>query len=63
MEFEFVGTVEIAESEIQDMIDRIRQGETFAKVFTDIMAGHDDFEWEARYVIWDKVEKYINSLL
>lgn len=63
MEFEFVGTVEIPQHEIDDMVERIRNGEPFYSVFVDTMAGHDDFEWEARSLIQDKVEAYINNLL
>lgn len=63
MEFEFVGTVQIPENEIDEMVERIRNGEPFYSVFVDTMAGHDDLEWEARYLIRDKVEAYINNLL
>ena len=63
MEFKFVGSVEIPVSEIQNVVERIKNGEAFAPVFTDIMAGHDDFEWYARFLIYDAVEEYINSLL
>lgn len=63
MEFEYISSIYVTDEDLQEMYDRVKRGEEFEEVFTEIMASYDDEDYYHAYDIIEQVEAEINRRL
>lgn len=63
MEFEYIGSIYIPSEDLRGMYLRVKRGEDFEEVFTDIMASYDDEDYYHAYDIIEQVKAEINRRL
>lgn len=61
MEFEFTDYIWIDEKDLDEIIKRVKNGESFSKVYSDISMGWDDEFYYVAYLAKKQVEKYVMS--
>lgn len=59
MEFEYTNTIYINEADLDEMVTRVENGESFDDVFDDILAGYDDADYLNCELIRDDVREEI----
>ena len=59
MEFEYTSYIFISESDLVEMVKRVKKGELFDDVFYDILAGYDDCDYYNCSLIKNDVRKEI----
>ena len=59
MEFEYQSSIWITERDLNEMVEWVRAGEDFCKVFDNIMVGYDDVDYYNCGLIADAVEKEV----
>jgi len=59
MEFEYTSIIYILEEDLEDMVNRVKQGEKFNNFYYDIMASYDDRDYYNCDLIKDKVQTEI----
>lgn len=61
MEFEFTDYVWIDDSYLNEMIERVKNGETFSDVYSEITMRWEDEVYYISDLIKDQIEKYVMS--
>ena len=59
MEFEYTNTIYINEADLDEIVTRVKNGESFDDVFDDVLAGYDDTDYLNCELIRDDVREEI----
>lgn len=59
MNFEYTSFIYVDECDLEEIANRVKNGEPFDDVFSDVMAGYDDCDYYNCSLIEDKVFKEI----
>lgn len=59
MEFKYTSSIFVSESDLVEMVKRVKEGEIFNNVFFDILARYDNCDFYNRSLIQNDVRKEI----
>lgn len=63
MEFEYTSSIYIDEQDLEEMTNRVKQGEELGDIYYDIMASYEDQDYYSCYLIIDQVREEIERII